>query len=159
MCKAHSGCPVANLPASACPARRDTSPSPVLDRQAQGGLAVALRSGSGPARSVRSRVGQDGSGVPFRVVLPSSFGATGAATKSFRTSLRQFEDEPDGFNQSLPARGFRFELRPPFARQAIELCLTPALRFLPIRCKKATVFEPVQRRIKRSLQDLDHTAR
>lgn len=62
------------------------------------------------------------------------------ATTSFRTSLRHFEDEPDGFNQSLPARGFRFELRPAFARQAIELCLTPALRFLPIRRKKTAVF-------------------
>src|SRR6185503_3253322 len=84
---------------------------------------------------------------------------TGDATRSSRTSFRHFEDQTDGLSQALPPCGFSFQLRLPLARNAIELGFAPCLGHLPVGCQKAAVFEPVQRRIKRALRNLDYTAR
>src|SRR5262249_51340694 len=141
-----------------------TSPSPAPDRREQDGPLVVLPQDCSPWRSGHSYAGPDVSVIPFRVPLHSSFGETGDATTSFGASFRPFEDghlkdQADGFSQSLPAVAFGFELCPPFPRQAIELGLTPGLGLLPVSRQQAAVSEPVQRRIKRALRNLNYAAR
>ena len=59
----------------------------------------------------------------------------------------------------MPTGGFGFELRLPFSGQAIELGLAPGFGLLPICSQEAAVFQPVQRRVERTLGDLHDVAR
>src|ERR1019366_617264 len=155
----HNGTPATGPPASVCRGRRGNLPLPAPGRPAPAGLAAALPSGRSPARSDRPRVVPDGSAIPYRAALPVSSGATDGATSSLCTSLRNLEDQADGFRQALPTGGFGFELRPPLARPTIEFGLTPGLGGLPIGSQPAAIFQPVQRRVERALRNLDHIAR
>ena len=66
---------------------------------------------------------------------------------------------PDGLGQALPARGFRLELRLAAAGQLVKLRFAPAVGALPVGRQPAALFEPVQRRVERSLRHLDDLPR
>src|ERR1700752_3472017 len=92
------------------------------------------------ARPNRSRAVRGGSVVPFRVLPPFAFVATGVATSSSLTPIGQCKNERYRINQPLPTGRFRFQLLAAFRRQAIELRLASSLRLLPICRQEAAVF-------------------
>lgn len=69
------------------------------------------------------------------------------------------KDEADGFNQSLPTRGFRFKLLSAFWRQPIELRFTSSVGLFPIGSEEAAVFQAMHRGVERTFRNLNDAAR
>ena len=69
------------------------------------------------------------------------------------------ENELNGFGKARPSGRFFFELLTAFGGEAVEFRVAAGVGCAPLGGKVASVFEPVQRGIKRPLLDLQHIAR
>src|SRR5207302_9564731 len=91
------------------------------------------------------------SAIPCRVAAQLNFAGPAAAPISFRASFTELKHQPNSFPQPMPARSFRLQLCPAFARQAVKLGFAAGFGVFPVSRQEAPVFQAVQRRIKRAL--------
>jgi hypothetical protein len=75
------------------------------------------------------------------------------------TSFPFVEDEPDRVRETIPRRLLDLELLLARPRERVELGLASRFRLPPLGFEPAFLLEPVQRRVQRSLIDLDGLAR
>src|ERR1700722_15694101 len=64
------------------------------------------------------------------------------------------ENAGDKRRHAVPLLSFGVELTGASRAQSIELCLTMVVGFAPLTGNQALVFQPVERRVQRSLLDL-----
>jgi hypothetical protein len=88
-------------------------------------------------------VGRDGSAALFRAALPGGLGAINETTSSLSASLSHFQNEANGFDQSLPAGGFRFKLFSASSRQLVKLRFTPGFGLFPVGRQETAIFKAV----------------
>src|SRR5262245_52364276 len=74
-------------------------------------------------------------------------------------SSRRPEDAVDGADDVVPAAGLRGELPASARREAIEAGAPVVVGGAPVRRDPAAILEPVERRVERSVLDLEHLVR
>src|SRR6267378_3236457 len=77
----------------------------------------------------------------------------------FTLPLRWSQNPRDRSRQLVPFAGLHRQLPPSFGRQPVELCSPIVLRHALFRRNPSALDQPVQRRIQRSLLDLQHIIR
>ena len=121
---------------------------------------LACRRASRSGKSGRQEVGDAAIEVILQFAIEAALQA--AAPEPVEQLLHDaaalVEDQTDGARQPLPTVLFHGELFAAGAGQRVELRLAAGFRLFPFGLQPPLLFQPVERRIERSLVDLDHRA-